>query len=118
MAARHKMVGLSVSITEKAKTMLDRQARERGIPSSMWSGQVFDVGFAAICAREKSMPIEDGDLDAIVGATLLLRSQKDWNTPDIAKQLGVPEGTVARILAVWRDYRCGQDTTLKPKRGK
>lgn len=102
-----KMVGLTLSVPERAKVTLDRQAQARGLASSLWANQVFDLGFAAVCAREKSMPITDGDLDAIVGATLLLTSDKEWDTATIAQALGVPEPTVVRILAGWSDYRRG-----------
>ena len=109
MAGAHmRQVGITISIPEKAKMTLDRQAAERGYSSSLWAGRVFDLGFAAICAREKSMPITDADLDAIVAGTLLLTSTKDWDTAEIAQALGVPEATVARILSVWWDYRRGQ----------
>lgn len=101
------MVGLTVPITEKAHLTLQRQARERGMNSSTWGGLVFDMGFAAVCAREKSMPIADGDLDAVVAGTLLLKSTDDWDTQEISRALGVPEATVVRMLTVWRDYRRG-----------
>lgn len=104
----HKMVGISCAIPEIAKVTFDRQARERGLPPSVWIGQVFDIGFAGVCARENSMPVTDPDLDAIVGATLLLWSRKDWDTAKIAKGLGVSEATVARILDGWREYRRAQ----------
>lgn len=100
-----KMVGVTVAISERAKTTLERQAKERGIASSVWAGQVFDIGFAAVCAREKSMPISDADLDAIVDGTLLLMSRSEWDSADIAAKLGIPEATVARIISAWRDYR-------------
>lgn len=100
-----RLIGLTINITEKAKQTLDRQAAARGCASSLFAGQVFDIGFAAICAREKSMPITDADLDAIAGATLLLWSRGDWDTASIAKGLAVPESTVARILDGWREYR-------------
>jgi hypothetical protein len=101
-----KLVGLTINVPEKAKATLDRQANERGVSSSLWVGQVFDMGFAAVCAREKSMPISDGDLDAITGATLLLQST-GWKLGDIATGLGVPEATVKRILDGWKQYRRG-----------
>jgi hypothetical protein len=100
----HKRVGITIKVPEVAKATLDRQATARGLSTSIWAGQVFDIGFAAICARERSMPITDADLDAIVGATLLLCS-RDWNTAAIATGLGVSEETIARILDGWRDYR-------------
>jgi hypothetical protein len=103
-----KMTGLSLSITERAKLTLDRQARERGITSSMWAGQIFDMGFAAVCAREKSMPISDGDLDALVGGTLLLMTKREWDVAEMAQILGVPEETIACILEGWQIYRRGQ----------
>jgi hypothetical protein len=105
MMAASKMVGITLSVPEKAKQTLERQARERGVASSLWMGQVFDIGFAAICAREKSMPITDLDLDAIVGATLLLRAREKWDTATIAKGLGVSEPTIVRILDGWKTYR-------------
>jgi hypothetical protein len=108
MSFQTKMVGISLSVPIKAKQTLDRQAAERGLASSMWIGQVFDAGFAAICAREKSMPIADGDLDAIVGATLLLRSE-NWAAGKIAAGLGVPKDTVQRILDGWKTYRRGME---------
>jgi hypothetical protein len=104
-----KMVGITLTIMDKAKQALDRHARDRGLSSSMWAGQVFDIGFAAVCAREKSMPITDGDLDAICAATLLLWATKEWDTAKIAAGLGVPEATVARILDGWKQYRRGQE---------
>lgn len=107
MRSHSKMVGLTVPVTEKAKLTLQRQAAERGMSSATWGGLVFDMGFAAVCAREKSMPITDGDLDAVVGGTLLLRAALDWDTSEIATGLGVSEATIERILAVWRDYRRG-----------
>lgn len=103
-----RLVGLTVQITDKAKLTIDRQARERGLSSSLWAGQVFDMGFAAVCAREKSMPISDGDLDAIVGATLLLHARGGWKFPEIAMGLGVPEETVGKVLDGWAAYRRGQ----------
>lgn len=112
MALHQKLVGISLNVPVKAKQTLDRQAAQRGLASSMWIGQVFDVGFAAICARERSMPISDGDLDAIVGATLLLTA-KDWNAERIAAGLGVPKATIERVLAGWKTYRRGMETTLK-----
>jgi len=105
MAPFQKMIGITVNVPEKAKLTLDRQARERGCATSLWAGQVFDIGFAAVCAREKSMPVTDKDLDAIVGATFLLWHRGDWDTASIAMGLGVPEVTVSRILEGWRDYR-------------
>lgn len=105
MAAFQKQVGITINVPERAKATLDRQARERGVASSLWTAQVFDLGFAAVCAREKSMPLTDVDLDAIVGATLLLRARDKWDTATIGKALGVPEPTVVRILDGWRDYR-------------
>lgn len=111
-----KMVGISISVTEKAKKTLDRQAAARGLNSSHWAGLVFDMGFAAVCARDKSMPLGDADLDAIVGATLLLWARGDWNTADIAKGLGVPEAVVDRILAGWKDYRRGQENQSQTER--
>lgn len=101
---RSPQISVTVNITKKAKETLDRQARERGCASSVWIGHVFDMGFAAVCAREKSMPITDADLDAIVGATLLLWST-EWDTVDLAKGLGVPETTIIKILDGWREYR-------------
>jgi len=101
----HKMVGISVSIPEKAKAVIDRQAASRGVASSHWAGQIFDIGFAAVCAREKSMPVTDADLDAIAGATLILSVTDGWNIPKIARGLGVPEATVVRILDGWKIYR-------------
>jgi hypothetical protein len=115
MTFQTKMVGLSVTIPAKAKATLDRQAAERGLASSVWAGQVFDIGFAAVCGREKSMPVSDGDLDAICGATLLLKFGKSWKPDEIAKGLGVPEGTVRDILAGWKEYRRAQEA--KGKRG-
>ena len=100
-----KLVGVMINVPEKAKTTLDRQAAERGVASSIWAGQVFDLGFAAVCARERGMPVTDADLDAIVGATLLLWERGEWNSASIAKGLGVPEATVSRILDGWRTYR-------------
>lgn len=115
MVFQQKMIGISLSVPAKAKATLDRQAAERGIPSSLWAGQLFDMGFAAVCAREKSMPVEDGDLDAIVGATLLLMAGENWKPAKIAKALGVPEATVKRILDGWKQYRRGMESTLKGK---
>lgn len=103
--AFQKLVGITINVPEKAKLTLDRQAAERGCASSLWVGQVFDIGFAAICAREKSMPITDADLDAIVGGALLLWSRGDWDTASIALGLGVTEATVEKILGGWREYR-------------
>ena len=108
MVQQQKMVGITLSIPEKAKLTLDRQARERGRPSSVWAGQIFDIGFAAICAREKSMPITDGDLAAIVGATLILTG-RDWKPTEIADGVGVPVTTITRILEGWAIYRRGQE---------
>ena len=105
MAPFHKHVAITINVPERAKLTLERQAHERGMATSLWTGQVFDLGFAAICAREKSMPITDPDLDAIVGATLLLRDREKWDTATIAKSLGVSEPTVVRILDGWREYR-------------
>ena len=103
-----RMIGVTISITDKAKITLDRQAAERGLSSSFWAGQIFDMGFAAVCAREKSMPISDGDLDALVGATLLLTARDQWDAGAIADMLGVPEATVLRVLDGWKTYRRGQ----------
>ncbi len=103
--APQKMIGLTVSITDKAKLTLDRQAAERGYGTSLWAGRVFDLGFAAVCAREKSMPISDGDLDAIVGASLMMWHCDGWDTATIAKGLGVAEPVVVRILDGWKEYR-------------
>ncbi len=108
MAFAQKMIGVSIKISERAKATLDRQARERGVASSLLAEQLFDMGFAALCAREKSMPITDGDLDAITGATLLLWARKEWTTSEIAKGLGIDEAVVVRILDGWKDYRRGQ----------
>ncbi len=109
MTFRSKMVGIQFSVPEKAKATLDRQARERGIATSLWASQLFDMGFAAVCGREKSMPVADGDLDAIVGAVLLLREREKWDTASLAKSLGVSEPTVVRILDAWKLYRAGAD---------
>lgn len=103
--APQRQVGITLSIPERAKVTLDRQAKERGVGSSIWAGQVFDLGFAAVCAREKDMPITDADLDAIVGATLLLWERGEWDSASISKGLGVSEATVSRILDGWRSYR-------------
>lgn len=105
MAAPQKQVGITISVPERAKMTLDRQASDRGYSTSRWVNQVFDIGFAAICAREKRMPITDADLDAIVGATLLLRHGQNWDNVMIAKGLGVPPETVDKILKAWREYR-------------
>lgn len=109
MTFHGKMVGIAINVPARAKDTLDRQARERGIASSLWASQVFDLGFAAICAREKSMPVTDGDLDAICEATLMLKFGKSWKPAEIAKGLGVPESTVKSILAGWKEYRRGQE---------
>lgn len=101
------MVGITLTVPERAKETLDKQAAARGMTSSRWTGLVFDMGFAAICAREKSLPIIDADLDAIVGATLLLTSEKGWDTASLSKKLGVSEAVVSRILDGWREYRRG-----------
>ena len=101
---RSPQISVTVNITKKAKETLDRQARERGCASSVWMGHVFDMGFAAVCAREKSMPVSDADVEAIVGATLVLWSDK-WNTADMAKGLGVAEPVIIKILDGWREYR-------------
>lgn len=117
MVHRQKMIGLTVNIPERAKLTIDLQARNRGISSSLWAGQVFDIGFAAICAREKSMPITDADLDAIVSATALLWSRSEWDIAEIAKCVGVPEATVVRILDGWKEYRRGQETNFIVAKG-
>lgn len=103
-----KMVGIAVNVPAAAEKTLDRQADARGIAPSRWAGMVFDIGFAAVCAREKSMPATDADLDAICGATLLLWTQERWDTASIGKALGVPESTVVRILDGWAGYRRAQ----------
>lgn len=108
MSFKPRMVGLQISVAPKAKETLDRQARERGLSTVLWASQLFDAGFAAVCAREKSMPITDDDLDAILGATLLLRAREKWDTASIAKSVGVPEHVVVRILDGWKEYRRGQ----------
>jgi hypothetical protein len=102
-----KMVAINLTVPAKVKATLDRQASQRGVNTSRWASQLFDMGFAAVCAREKSMPHTDADLDAICGATLLLWASGDWDTASIAKGLGVPEATIERILTVWREYRRG-----------
>lgn len=103
-----RQVGIMINVPERAKLTLDRQAAERGLSSSLWAGHVFDLGFGAICAREKSMPISDGDLDALVGGTLLLMARGEWDNDGIADMLGVPPATVTKILDVWGSYRRGQ----------
>lgn len=108
MTKMFKMVGIAINIPLQAKETIDRQARARGIASSLWANQIFDMGFAAVCAREKSAPITDADLDAIVGATALLFYGKQWDTARIAAGLGVSEAIVDRILAGWKTYRRGQ----------
>lgn len=105
MPALSRPVGIMINIAPKAKLTIDRQARERSIGSAFWAGQIFDMGFAAVCAREKSMPISDADLDAIVGATLLLQEQDHWDVEKLAKWLGVPSATISSILAGWKAYR-------------
>lgn len=107
MRQHTRLVGLSVPITERAKLTLQRQAAERAMSSATWGGLVFDMGFAAVCAREKSMPGTDADLDAVVAGTLLLTSTGDWDTDEICRALGVSEATVVRLLDVWRNYRRG-----------
>lgn len=109
MSPRMKMVGVQISIPERAKQTVDRQARERGVSTTIWVGQLFDMGFAAVCSREKSMPISDDDLNAIVGAVLLLREREKWDTASLAQSLGVSEPTVVRILDAWKTYRAGQE---------
>ncbi|MVB04186.1 hypothetical protein GN325_20695 [Agrobacterium vitis] len=101
---RVPMTDLIIQVPGKARETLERQAKERGVKASQWAGQVFDLGFAAICAREKSTPVTDRDLDAICGATLLLWS-KQWNTADIACAMGVSEQTIVSILDGWKSYR-------------
>lgn len=108
MTFRPKMVGVQISVTAKAKETLDRQASARGISTVLWASQLFDAGFAAACAREKSMPGTDADLDAIVGAVLLLREREKWDTASLAQALGISEPTVVRILDAWKTYRAGQ----------
>lgn len=115
MVFQQKMVGVSLTVPLKAKQTLDRQAAERGIAPSLWIGQVFDLGFGAVCAREKSMPVSDGDLDAIVGATLLLTAGENWKPARIAQALGVDQVIVKRILEGWKRYRRGMDSELKGK---
>ncbi len=105
MTFRPKMTGLTLSVTEKVKANLDRQAAAHGVSLSVWCGQLFDMAFAAVCAREKSLEHYDQDLDAIVGATLLLREREKWDTATLAKGLGVSEPTVIRILDGWKTYR-------------
>jgi hypothetical protein len=109
MTFRSKMVGITLSVPERAKATLDRQAKERSISTSLWASQIFDMGFAAVCGREKSMPVSDQDLDAIVGAVLLLRAREQWDTATLAKSLGVSEPTVIRILEAWKFYRAGAE---------
>ena len=109
MSFKPKLVGLQISVTPKAKETLDRQARARGCSTALWASQLFDAGFAAACAREKSMPITDADLDAILGAALLLRAREKWDTASIAKAVGIPEHVVVRILEGWKEYRRGQE---------
>jgi hypothetical protein len=108
MNVRLKLVPVQIQITEKAKATLIRQAGERGVSMTRWANQLFDAGFAAACAREKSMPSTDADLDAIVGAVLLLREREKWDTPTLAQALGVPEATIDRILDGWQIYRLEQ----------
>lgn len=115
MTFQTRMHGLQLTVTTKAKDTLDRQARERSLSTSQWAGQVFDIGFAAVCGREKAMPVSDGDLDAICGATLLLKYGKSWKPGEIAQGLGVSEAVVTGILDGWKEYRRGQDA--KGKRG-
>lgn len=103
-----KMTPIQITVSERAKATLTRQAQERGLSLSKWSNQLFDAAFAAACAREKSMPATDADLDAVVGAALLLRAREQWDTATLAQSLGVSEPTVVRILEVWKDYRAGQ----------
>ncbi|OLP56651.1 hypothetical protein BJF92_11205 [Rhizobium rhizosphaerae] len=99
------LVAMTIYVPEQALPTLDRQGRARGLSRTQWAGQLFDAGFAAACAREKSMPVLDSDLDAILGATLLLRAREGWDVPALAKALGVPEATIERILDGWSDYR-------------
>ncbi len=108
MAKTFKTVGITITIPEKARETIDRQARERGVGSSLWANQIFDMGFAAVCAREKSLPATDADLDAIVGAAGLLFYGERWDTARIAAGLGISEAVVDRILAGWKTYRRGQ----------
>jgi len=114
MTFRSKMVLMQITVSERAKATLDRQAQDRKIATAMWAGQIFDMGFAAVCGREKSMPVSDADLDAIVGAVLLLRAGEKWDTATLAKSLGVSEPTVVRILEAWKIYRAGADRAPSP----
>ncbi|AZN72759.1 hypothetical protein D5400_17075 [Georhizobium profundi] len=103
-----KMVGVQVSVTARAKAVLDAQAQARNYSTSAWCGLLFDMAFAAVCAREKGAIHTDADLDAIVGACLLLHARAEWDTAEIAQKLGVPEATIVRILDTWREYRRGE----------
>jgi sirohydrochlorin ferrochelatase len=101
-------VGIHINVTPRVKATLDAQAQARGYATSAWAGMLLDAGFAAVVARDKGQSHTDADLDAIVGATLLLTTRKEWDTTAIAKQLGIPESTVERILDGWRSYRRGK----------
>lgn len=101
------VASITLTLPQQAKATLNRQAAARGYSTSVWAGLVFDMGFAAVCARDKGEPASAADLDAIVGATLLLREGEKWDTKRIAAGLGVSEATVARILDGWRTYRRG-----------
>ncbi len=108
MAFKPKMTGIQISVSEKVKASLDRQAAAHNVSLSLWCGQLFDMAFAAVCAREKSQQFADADLDAIVGAALLLRAREKWDTATLAKSLGVSEPTIVRILDAWQIYRLEQ----------
>lgn len=102
------MVGIQISVTDKVKSVLQRQAGARGYALSVWCGMLFDQAYAAVCAREKGLIHTDADLDAVVAGCLLLWARDEWDTAEIGQRLGISEATVAKILDVWRDYRRGQ----------
>lgn len=104
-----KMTPIQITVSERAKETLARQAQARGLSMTKWANHLFDAAFLSACAREKSMPGTDADLDAIVGATLLLRAREKWDTATIARSLGVSEPTIVRILDAWREYRAGEE---------
>lgn len=108
MTLRMKLVPIQIQVTEKAKATLIRQAEARDLSMTRWANQLFDAGFAAACAREKSLPGTDADLDAIVGAAMLLREREKWDVPALAQALGVSEQTIDRIIDGWQIYRLQQ----------
>jgi hypothetical protein len=87
---------------------VDRMAKAAGMATGTYVATLFQAAYAARCKVTG-----DVALDAAVERVVLLHGTKEYDTDEIARNVGLSESAVIKIIDAWRAEAFGRSLPVK-----